>query len=85
MADTVNPEDLIKFGKTSRGFAVTQFRDLYDIPCSLQEGSLATVDTIWFGCDKARMHLNREQVKRLLPVLQRFVETGELQPDRDEV
>ncbi len=25
-----------------------------------------------------RMHLNREQVKELLPYLQRFVETGEL-------
>jgi len=26
----------------------------------------------------ARMHLNREQVEALLPILQKFVETGEL-------
>ena len=27
----------------------------------------------------SRMHLNREQVKELLPILQKFVETGELE------
>ncbi len=36
----------------------------FDIP---EEVSLST-----------RMHLTREQVKELLPILQRFVETGEL-------
>jgi hypothetical protein len=28
-----------------------------------------------------RMHLNREQVASLLPVLQRFVDTGEIAPE----
>lgn len=31
----------------------------------------------------SRMHLNREQVKELLPLLKRFVETGELEYDEE--
>ncbi len=29
----------------------------------------------------SRMHLSREQVKKLLPILQRFVDTGEIEED----
>ena len=74
---------------TDRGFRIIKFNDLYDQPSSIQESSLATDNAIWIGKDKgnyvkgawlARMHLNQEQVKELLPILQHFVETGEL-PD----
>lgn len=99
--------------KTSRGFAIAHFDDLYGAKCSIQKSSLATDDAIWLGVDDAnpkilasqaksvgittdvktgwidypvpeqvllttRMHLNREQVAALLPLLQRFVDTGEL-------
>lgn len=79
--------------KTSRGFKIIKFTDLYGEKCSLQESSLATARAIWFGCDEngkphhvtgqtlsPRMHLSQKQVRELLPVLQWFAETGELPP-----
>lgn len=79
---------MLELTKTSRGFQLIKFRDLYDAECSLQESSLATECAIWFGCDKnavhsvtgeelsPRMHLTQEQVAALIPHLQRFVDTG---------
>jgi hypothetical protein len=77
---------------TQRGFGIIKFQDKYGESCSIQKSSLATDDCIWFGCDRngifkdgdrtyessMRMHLNREKVKELLPILQKFVETGEI-------
>jgi hypothetical protein len=97
----------LKRTKTNRGFALIEFRDLYDSKCNIQKSSLATKDAIWFGIEDAepkimasktpeggtgwvaylipedvllntRMHLSRDQVKKLLPILQKFVETGEI-------
>lgn len=39
--------------RTSRGFALIEFRDHYECPCSLQKSSLATEEAIWIGCDDA--------------------------------
>ena len=41
------------------------------------------MEAIWIGVDNpgtinTRMHLNRVQVKALLPILQQFVDTGDL-------
>lgn len=73
----------MKVEQTSRGFGLVNFTDKYDQSCSLQKSSLATEDCIWFGVDNAaithpRMHLTQDMVKELLPYLQKFVETGEL-------
>lgn len=80
----------MQFIKTERGFARYDFKDLYGAACSLQQSSLATDDAIWLGCDHetvhhvtgqpcgARMHLNRDQVASLLPVLMHFIMTGEV-------
>lgn len=77
----------IELTQTNRGFAVAPFTDRYGAHCSLQKSSLATEDAIWFGVGQTRegvdvkdgrMHLSRSQVADLLPLLQRFVETGEL-------
>lgn len=76
--------------KTLRGFQNLEFKDLYDIECSIQKSSYASEDAIWFGCDKAevdhvtgqslspRMHLTREMVAELIPILQHFVDTGKV-------
>lgn len=77
--------------KTGRGFTLIKFKDMYEQPCSLQKSSIATEDCIWFGVHdqidlntkevigpSQRMHLTQEQVKELLPILQRFVDTGEI-------
>lgn len=78
---------------TSRGFRIIEFKDTYQQECSLQKSSAAGHDCIWLGQDKpqilegtpyARMHLTREMVAELLPMLQFFVETGELPSDDPE-
>lgn len=91
----------LKVNNTSRGFGRIEFTDLYGVPCSVQESSLATDDAIWLGANEiglkkfnpgqgwqdvptpdsvanTRMHLSREQVAALLPILTHFVETGDL-------
>lgn len=80
----------IVIDKTSRGFARGDFKDRYGAACSIQKSSLAEEDCIWLGCDHAekhhvtgepvgaRMHLTQDMAADLIPLLQRFVETGEL-------
>ncbi len=75
--------------KTERGFSYIEFVDRYEQVCSLQISSLATERAIWIGIDNANpkilardansMQLTQEQVKELLPHLQAFVETGEIE------
>lgn len=76
-----------------RGFQRGSFRDRYGADCSIQESSLATEACIWLGCDRetvdpatghgigARMHLTQAMAAELIPLLQYFVETGELPRD----
>ena len=73
-----------------RGFLRGEFTDRYGEQCSIQKSSLAGEDCIWLGCNHetinhktgqqcgARMHLTRQMAADLLPLLQHFVETGEL-------
>src|SRR4051812_32635371 len=72
---------------TERGLRITEFVDLYGAVCHLQESSLATDEAVWLGVFKdlkgdevrrGRMHLNREQVAALIPLLQLFVDTGRI-------
>jgi hypothetical protein len=79
----------IKINATSRGFLRGEFKDRYGEACSIQESSLATESCIWLGCDHetvdkqgapcgARMHLTQELATELIPLLQHFVDTGDL-------
>ena len=83
----------MKIKSTARGFAVGEFKDYYGQICSIQKSSLATADAIWFGVtntgeqmgdsknqdvEHGRMHLTQAQVKKLLPTLTKFAETGEI-------
>jgi len=61
-----------------RGFLKGEFHDRYGSKCSIQKSSLASEDCIWLGRQKARMHLTRQMAADLIPLLQHFVETGEL-------
>lgn len=72
-----------------RGLTIARFRDRYGVECSIQTSSLATEDAIWLGqhnttcsqcggTEPSRMHLTRELVEMLIPVLQHFVDTGVL-------
>lgn len=70
---------MMKIDLTQRGFVIVKFKDVYNFDCSIQGSSLATDDCISFGVDENRMHLNREMVQALLPLLIKFVEAGELE------
>lgn len=80
---------MIELRPTERGFMLGEFTDRYGERCSIQKSSLATEDCIWLGCNHenktpdgtpigARMHLTRAMAADLLPLLTKFVETGEL-------
>lgn len=73
----------ITLAPNSRGFAYGEFVDVYGAECSIQDSSLAETACIWLGVndgDEARMHLTQAMVSALLPHLQRFVETGSIEP-----
>lgn len=76
---------MLKVFSTKRGFKRVDFSDKYGTSCSIQNSSLATEDCIWFGVDHChecqhptRMHLTQAMVKELLPLLEKFVKTGEI-------
>lgn len=66
---------------TDRGFRTIKFSDHYNVPCSLQESSLAEEPAIWLGVGSGsgqRMHLTKPLVRALMPFLHSFLATGEL-------
>lgn len=82
---------------TERGFARIDFRDKSGQPCSMQESSSADEACIWLGVhartdlntgvpmadsQNFRMHLTRQQVEELIPLLQHFVKTGKVEVPR---
>ena len=76
----------MKITKTQRGFERIDFKDDYGESCSLQQSS--SVDPhIWLGCNEngkfhlgeflsPRMHLNPNQVKKLVEFLSNWLERG---------
>jgi hypothetical protein len=69
---------VIDLAPTERGFMRGEFKDRYGKYCSIQQSSIATEDCIWLGVDNERMHLTQQMAADLIPLLQHFVETGEL-------
>lgn len=72
--------------RTERGFELIEFKDLYNKECSLQQSSLAIywdpgTSAVWLGVGEDRMHLGEEQVKSLITVLQRWLDTGSFIPN----
>lgn len=55
----------IQINKTSRGFSVGKFTDLYGIECSIQKSSLATTDAIWLGVTNIEAKVLHGDAKRL--------------------
>lgn len=66
--------------RTQMGFAYFQGEDAYGTKFAVQESSIADDEPfIWLG-GESRLHLSRPQVAELIPILQHFVDHGEL-PD----
>jgi hypothetical protein len=70
----------MKFRFTERRFARFDFIDRYGEECAIQDSSLASEAAIWLGVNDNRMHLTREQVAELVPILQRFLDTDSIVP-----
>lgn len=66
----------IKIEETGRGFGQGYFVDRNGMACTIQESSIATEPCIWLGISPDQMQLTLENAADLIPLLQRFVETG---------
>lgn len=72
---------MVKIIQIGQDFPRGYFKDWYDKDCVIALSSLADDRCIWLGridTLEGRMLLNVDQVKELLPVLQRFVKTGDI-------
>lgn len=74
-------ETVMKKTESDRGLTRIEFNDDYERPCVISKSSAAMKDCIWLGINRLghRMHLTQTQVKELLPYLENFVKTGELE------
>jgi len=76
---------MAKTKKTNRNFGYIDFKDNYKQECSIQESS-NVIPHLWIGIEKdlegedvnQRMHLNVKQIKKIIPILQYFVENESL-------
>lgn len=71
---------------TNGGSVHIGFKDDNFGNCSLQKRSVVDNNCIWFGRNTVagRMVLTQEQVAELIPLLQHFVDTGDLPEPTDE-
>lgn len=67
----------LKASLSQRGFGLIEFEDANHIKCSIQDSSWAEQVAIWIGVEKDRMHLTKQMVKQLLPILQEFASEGD--------
>lgn len=74
----------MKLEITNRGFICYSGKDRYDAEYSLQESSIASEACIWLGSKPNRMHLTQSMVKEMIPLLQHFVEHGDLRLEKDD-
>ena len=73
---------------TERNFEIIEFNDRYNAKCQLQQSSLADFtqhgsSAVWLGTTKERMHLDLEQVKKLVNTLNSWIETGSFDKNKD--
>lgn len=68
----------MKLETTNRGFYIATGIDLYSGGYSIQDSSLAEIPAIWLGGQEGRAHLNQEMAAELIPLLQKFVDTGSI-------
>lgn len=64
--------------ETQRGFTYFEMTDSYGKEFTIQKSSSAEEEKIWMGVDDDRAHLTRDMVRRIIPILQQFADTGEV-------
>jgi hypothetical protein len=75
----------VKVEKTDRGFAIIEFKDRYDNPCSLQKSSLATDEAIWLGVDDIKPQILEEGQWVRFPLPANVVFHNRMHLTRDQV
>jgi hypothetical protein len=76
-----------KYKKTERGFVVFgEFKDRYDSTITVQESSIAFEPCVWVFTKNsddltASPHLTPDNAKRLIEILQDFVEQSKLEDE----
>jgi hypothetical protein len=73
----------MKIRKTERGFQIIEFMDENAQSCTIQQSSLALYEkpgtsALWIGAHPNRMHLTDKQLKKIMPHLQAWLDTGSL-------
>ena len=74
--------DIKHLGNNTRELPCVTFQDEWGNPIKLQISSAAGKEGVWFGFATLMshpMHLTRAEVAKLLPYLQKFVETGDFE------
>lgn len=56
---------MFNFARTSRGFELLEFTDLYGAACSLQESSVATSHAVWLGVNDANPKILKSKAVEL--------------------
>lgn len=80
--------------RRSDGLRMIEFRDAYQVPCSIQESSAADPH-VWVGCNEnaapvdgepvsPRMHLTRDHARLVVERLQCWIDTGSLLDPKTE-
>lgn len=77
----------MKLTFTERGFSYFEFRDDNGDDCTMQQSSAVCDEgMMWLGRTGAEgsMHLSQSTVAEMLPVLQHFAETGDIEEPPEE-
>lgn len=80
--EAMSQEDDWIVENTDRGFEMIEFEDAYNQRCTLQQSSAIGnrnnpgKSFIWLGLALDRMHLNKNQVKKLIRLLDNWLKTG---------
>lgn len=83
-------EQKFKRKKTPMGFRYYDFQDYNGAACSIQNSSSSNKKLLWLGCEEtyidpltggvanSRMHIDKPCAIRLVKLLTRFIEKGEI-------
>lgn len=73
----------LRHRRTAGGRPLALFEDKLGRTCALADSSISE-DAIWLGLDgQPRMHLDRQMVAAILPLLAVFVERGTIRQEGD--
>lgn len=78
----------LKKRNTNRGFGIIEFTDSYEQECSIQMSS-NVIPHLWIGVDNtgprtgnedisSRIHIKQKDIPKLIKILQKYVDTGEI-------